>query len=66
MAEQKTLASIWSENDEVLRNRYTEAHKAGMTHGEAMRFACSAADVGLLRKMIRKGCPTELLARIVL
>jgi len=51
---------------EVVRRRYTEARKAGLTIIEAKLFAESDADVGELRRLVRAGCPVETLRAIVL
>ena len=59
-------ADISDEQLEVLRRRYTEARKAGLTIIEAKLFAESDADVGELRRLVRAGCPVETLRAIVL
>jgi len=46
-------------------NRYTEARKAGLEHGEAIEFSVSQADVGVLRWLVKCGCPVELRAKIL-
>ena len=56
----------WEEQDEVLRRRYHEALEAGMKDTDAHQFARSGNDVGELRRVVRKGCPRRLVARIVL
>lgn len=55
-----------SEQDGVLRRRFDEALEAGLNPYEAYRFAVSDLDVGLLRLVVKKGCPAQLIARIVL
>lgn len=50
----------------VYLRRYQEARKAGLTMVEAQLFADSGRDIGQLRKLIAKGCPTDLLRQIVL
>jgi hypothetical protein len=50
----------------VWRWRQEEAKQAGMTKIEARMFAESDRDIGELRKMVAKGCPPELLAKVLL
>ncbi len=59
-------ADTSDEQLQVLRRRYTEARKAGLTLVEAKLFAESDADVGELRRLVRAGCPVEQLRAIVL
>lgn len=66
MGRQENLAVVWDECDEVLRKRYEEAFDAGLTCQQALEFACSSADIGQFRKIVSKGCPPKLIARIVL
>lgn len=54
------------EQREVVRRRYKEARRAGLSIAEAQLFADSAADVGELRHLVAAGCPPPLIARIVL
>jgi hypothetical protein len=56
----------WEERDEVLRRRYQEALQAGMKDKDADLFARSDVDVGELRRVVRKGCPKRLIAKLVL
>lgn len=56
----------FDEQVEVLRRRYTEARRAGLTIVEARLFAESDRDVGELRKLVEKRCPVELVRQIVL
>ncbi len=53
---------------EVVSRRYEEARQAGMSVEDATRFAEAHAeiDVGTLREAVKRGCPPELLAGIVL
>lgn len=56
-------------SDEVLtvrRWRYKAARKAGLTIAESELFAASPADVGVLRRLVEKGCAADLIARILL
>lgn len=46
--------------------RRKEASAAGMSIVEARLFAESGIDIGELRRLVRKKCPGELLARILL
>jgi len=51
---------------EVLRRRYTEARRAGMTLVEARLFAESDRDVGELRQLIKGGATPDQIRRIIL
>ena len=57
---------VWAEPTVVRVRRYEEAQKAGLTTAEAHLFADSQADVGELRKLVKAGCPVELIREIVL
>lgn len=57
---------VWNEHDEVLRRRFHEALEAGMSGEDALLFAESSSDIGELRKIVRSGCPPQLIPRIVL
>ena len=46
--------------------RYKEAKAAGLTMVERRLFAESNSDIGVLRKLVKDGCPPELISRIVL
>lgn len=50
----------------VWRKRYKEARRAGMDDREAREFAASVTDVAELRELVKRGCPPQLLGRIVL
>lgn len=50
----------------VLRWRYDEAREAGMSIVEAKLYAESNIDASLLREAVRRGCPKDLLAKVVL
>jgi hypothetical protein len=65
MAEENLVAR-WEERDEVLRWRYNEAREAGMSDVDANRFAHSRIDLGELRRAVKKGCPPEFIAQVVL
>lgn len=45
--------------------RYREAEEAGLTHQQACEFAFSEEDVGILRRLVKDGCPPKLIWRIV-
>lgn len=60
------MDDLSDEQLEVLRRRYTEARKAGLTIVEARLFSESDADIGELRKLLAAGCPVEQIRRIVL
>lgn len=62
----ETAADIFDETLEVLRRRYTEARRAGLTIIEARLFADSDGDVGELRKLVAKGATPAQIRAIVL
>lgn len=66
MAKEETPVAAWDERDEVLRNRYAEAFDAGLTCEQSIQFACSTSDIGVLRQIVKDGCPPGLIAQIVL
>jgi hypothetical protein len=48
-------------------SRYREGRNAGLSHDQAREFADDfTIDVGMLRRLVEKGCPTECLAKILL
>lgn len=53
------------EQREVYRRRFREARQAGMSIVEAQLFADSDQDIGTLRKLVKAGCPPDVMARIV-
>jgi hypothetical protein len=53
-------------DDLVVQRRYEEALEAGLSEVEALAFAHSLVDVGLLRRLVSGSCPVELIRRIVL
>lgn len=50
----------------VYYHRYNAAKEAGLTMLERRLFAESDADIGVLRKLVRDGCPVDLIRKIVL
>ena len=48
------------------RHRYREARRAGMGMRDAKLFAYSTIDVEEMRALARKGCPAELMLRVLL
>lgn len=60
------MDDLTDEQLEILRRRYTEARKAGLTIVEARLFAESDADVGELRRLVEHGCPIDQIRAIVL
>ena len=66
MKKEENLVVCWDECDEVLRKRYEEAFEAGLKAQQALEWACSTADVGVLRKCVKGKCSPMLIARIVL
>jgi hypothetical protein len=61
-----TLADRQGERLTVWMNRYEEARRAGLSSEEAEEFADSTCDIGELRKLVKRGCPARLIARLVL
>lgn len=59
-------ADIIDEQGQVELRRYREARQAGLEHKEATEFAVCGEDIGLLRQLVRDGCPAGLIARIIL
>lgn len=60
------VPEITDEQREALYRRYQEARRAGLSIVEANLFADSGTDVGLLRRLVAKGCPPELIREILL
>ncbi len=58
-------AKVCDEQRRVVVRRFDEAKAAGLTRVEALRFAESDADVGLLRRLVETGCPSRLMSRIL-
>lgn len=54
-----------TENGRVFDDRYTEAEQAGLQPEEALCFANSSIDIGLLRKLVAGDCPPRLIAQIL-
>lgn len=50
----------------VWRHRYREARAVGLTTVEAAMFADTNRDLGDLRRLVDGGCPSRLLAAILL
>jgi len=61
-----TAPRTCEEQTAVYLRRYKEARAAGLSIVEARMFAESDTDIGELRRLVRKDCPRELLARLVL
>ncbi len=57
---------VCDEQRRVVLRRFDEAREAGLTRVEALRFAESDADVGLLRRLVGAGCAARLMADIIL
>ncbi len=55
-----------SEQDEVLRWRLAQILSLGIGGLDAQLLAETGADLGLLRKLVGRGCPPPLAARIAL
>ncbi len=54
------------EQDEILRWRLTQILSLGIGGLDAQLLAETGADLGLLRKLVSRGCPPPLAARIAL
>lgn len=48
------------------RHRYREGRRMGMTMRDAKLFASSRIDLEDMRALARRGCPAELLLRVLL
>ena len=48
------------------RHRYRAARRAGMTMRDSKLFAYSTVDIEEMRALARKGCPAELMLRVLL
>lgn len=60
-------ADLSPEHRMVLRRRYLEARRAGLTRAEARVFAHDTSiDVGLLRKLVELECPPDKIAEVLL
>lgn len=55
-----------TESTKTYYRRRREARKAGLSIVEAELFADSDADIGQLRKLVKSGCPIDLIREIVL
>jgi hypothetical protein len=55
-----------SEHEQVLRWRYEEIRKLGMSRLDARLLADSEADLNLLRRLAAAGCPAATAVRIAL
>jgi hypothetical protein len=60
-----TESDHYTEPQRVVFRRFREAREAGLTLVEARLFAESDADIGVLRKLVRDGCPPKTMARIL-
>ena len=65
MPERDPDTALCDEAQAVYDHRFFEARDAGLTRLEARKFAESTTDVGLLRQLVRDGCPAITIARIV-
>lgn len=70
MSEDDAPVDLWDgladEQIEVLRRRYQEARRAGLTIVEARLFSESDADVGTLRRMVALKATPQQIAAVVL
>lgn len=57
---------IIDEQARVEERRYQEARQAGIEHLEACIFSVGGEDIGVLRQLVRDGCPPRLLAKILI
>jgi hypothetical protein len=64
MSDQAT-ASHHGEALAVWMWRYDQARQAGFSGVQSERFANSDRDVGELRRLVRMGCPVQLIVRIL-
>jgi hypothetical protein len=61
-----TAETMSTEQAVMWSRRLKEARRAGMTRIEARMFAESEMDIGELRRLVAKGCPPMLLAKLLL
>lgn len=54
------------EERRVLRWRFREIRRLGLSHVEARLLAETGADLGLLRQLVAAGCPPALVLKIAL
>ena len=54
------------EERRVLRWRFREIRKLGLSHIEARLLAETGADVSLVRRLVANGCPPSLALKIAL
>jgi hypothetical protein len=67
MSEDAEPNPVVDEEALVRFSRYREGRNAGLSHDQAWEFADDfTIDVGMLRRLVEKGCPTECLAKILL
>jgi hypothetical protein len=59
-------ATVVDEKRQVVLWRYQQARDAGLTLVEARIFSECDQDVGVLRQLVRRGCPPTVIARILL
>lgn len=60
------LPRLSDEAIEVRRRRYREARKGGLSIAESELIAASDTDMGDLRRLVKAGCPPDLIARILI
>ena len=54
------------EERRVLRWRFRQIRRLGLSHMEARLLAETGADVGLIRRLVANGCPPSLAVKIAL
>jgi hypothetical protein len=54
------------EDRRVLRWRFREIRRLGLSHIEARLLAETGADLGVLRQLVANGCPPSLALKIAL
>jgi hypothetical protein len=55
-----------AEERRVLRWRFRESRKLGLSHVEARLLAETGADLALVRRLVAEGCPPSLALKIAL
>lgn len=63
--DEPALQPLRGEARAVFQWRYDQAREAGLTLREAAMFAEHGQDIGLLRKLVKAGCPPSRIADIV-
>lgn len=64
--EEEEQPGLSDEERRVLSWRFSEIRRLGLSHMDARLLAESGADLGLMRRLVAKGCPPSLALKIAL